>query len=108
MGPHSLTTGAQPNVGGQRLTGPAEAAMAISKNRLQVGSGFTSCMPQVEAVKKSDGSKSDENIVKVESSIKDLKEQDTGTVEEQLFPTGIVADLQKSIESSSFRSYIGR
>ena len=108
MEPHSLTTGVQPNVGGQRLTGPAEAAMAISKNRLPVEPGFISCMSQLEAFKHSDSSKSDGNIVKVESSIKDLKEQDSGTVEEQLFPTGIVADLQKSIESSSFRSYIGR
>ena len=105
--PHSLSSGVQPNGSGQRLTGPAEVAMAMSKNRLAVEPGFNSRMPQVEAFKQSDSSKSDGSIIEVPSSIKDLQEQDSGNVKEQLFPTGIVADLQKNIESSSFRSYIG-
>ena len=108
MGPHTLTTGVQPNVSGQRLTGPAEVAMAISKNRLPVGPGFISCMPQIDAFKQSDSTKSDGSVNKIPSSIKDLEDQDGGNVEEKLFPTGIVADLQRNIESSSFRSYIGR
>ena len=108
MGPHSLITGVQSNVNGQRLTGPAEAAMAISKNRLPVVSGFIPYMQQIEALKQSTSSKPDESSLKIPSLIKDLQDQDVGSVEEQLFPTGIVADLQKNIESSSFRSYIGR
>ena len=34
--------------------------------------------------------------------------QVSDNIEETLFPTGMVADLQHNIENSSFRSYIGR
>ena len=85
--------------------GPAEVAMEISKN----GTGTCKSMQISTAGHFQQNLEVRVEHTQSDSSKKHFQDKEaSGNIEEKLFPTGMVADLQQNIENSSSRSYIGK
>ena len=87
-----------------RLTGPAYVAMEISKNGSAARKWSQISTERYFEPNTDVRSKHTQS----DFSMKHIENKGCGNIEEKLFPAGMVADLQKNIEGSSVRSYIGR